>query len=496
MVIAIGFQISFVSAAPIVEWEADYKYWSQEKQKPITTVNAEGKVAIKETLYITNSHHMVVSDSDNQAKNDLEEQQVVGSPDIGAYVHHVFLPLVVSGDECTVLLGPSSIDYDGRDVSPGAIICLNSGTYSKLWFRNLHGTAGKPITIRNHGGLVHMNHPTNQVKFDECKHIHFTGSGVASIEYGIQVIGRVKVRNLSTDFEIDHIETYGSEVGMLIGDGENAGHRMRNIYIHHNYLHDHRDEALYVGLGKCKEDPEHYLLENVEIAYNTVVAVGEGIQTTCIDVDCKVHHNYIKDVNQSAAGDPCMAGIAINKHCDATVYNNEIRDSEKHGIQIALNSEYGIEIYNNLIVNVGHTVEGGDGIRVFSDDTDIYNNTIVTTGDHGIDYPNWANNNEAYNNIILDTVREPIEEGDSPDENFHHNRTKEDGYTSASFDFVDPVNGDYHLTEGSPAVDAGVTPSPPLAFDLDDNSRPWGSGYDIGAYEFGGIPLPVTTPSP
>jgi hypothetical protein len=41
MVIAIGFQISFVSAASIVEWKADYNDWSQEEQESITTVNTE-----------------------------------------------------------------------------------------------------------------------------------------------------------------------------------------------------------------------------------------------------------------------------------------------------------------------------------------------------------------------------------------------------------------------------------------------------------------------
>jgi predicted outer membrane repeat protein len=47
--------------------------------------------------------------------------------------------------------------------------------------------------------------------------------------------------------------------------------------------------------------------------------------------------------------------------------------------------------------------------------------------------------------------------------------------------FVDPASGNYQLSYGSPAIDActsGLTP------DLNNRSRPFGSSYDMGAYEF------------
>ncbi|MEM0268529.1 MAG: right-handed parallel beta-helix repeat-containing protein [Candidatus Korarchaeum sp.] len=46
--------------------------------------------------------------------------------------------------------------------------------------------------------------------------------------------------------------------------------------------------------------------------------------------------------------------------------------------------------------------------------------------------------------------------------------------------------GDYHLREGSPAIDIGVTVN--LRFDLDGAPRPIGRGFDAGAYEFGSTP--------
>lgn len=48
-------------------------------------------------------------------------------------------------------------------------------------------------------------------------------------------------------------------------------------------------------------------------------------------------------------------------------------------------------------------------------------------------------------------------------------------------DFIDPAGDDYHISNDSPAVDAGVTVT--LSEDFDGDSRPMGDGYDIGADE-------------
>lgn len=63
---------------------------------------------------------------------------------------------------------------------------------------------------------------------------------------------------------------------------------------------------------------------------------------------------------------------------------------------------------------------------------------------------------------------------------------------SADPAFVAPVNGDYHLQPTSAAIDAGE-PLPVTTVDLDGLGRPAGSGYDMGAYEFGAVPPFVPT---
>ena len=55
-------------------------------------------------------------------------------------------------------------------------------------------------------------------------------------------------------------------------------------------------------------------------------------------------------------------------------------------------------------------------------------------------------------------------------------------HVSGSPGFADAANADFHITPGSPAIDTGSSTDAP-AVDFDDNPRPAGSGYDIGAFE-------------
>lgn len=58
-----------------------------------------------------------------------------------------------------------------------------------------------------------------------------------------------------------------------------------------------------------------------------------------------------------------------------------------------------------------------------------------------------------------------------------------DGNVSEDPLFIDSETGDYRLAEGSPCIDAGTASGAP-ADDLIGNSRPFGGGYDMGAYEY------------
>jgi parallel beta-helix repeat protein len=61
--------------------------------------------------------------------------------------------------------------------------------------------------------------------------------------------------------------------------------------------------------------------------------------------------------------------------------------------------------------------------------------------------------------------------------------------------FVNFAGGDYHLTSGSPCIDAGTCNNAPST-DIKGTSRPQGAGCDMGAYEFQPSPTPTTTTAP
>ena len=50
----------------------------------------------------------------------------------------------------------------------------------------------------------------------------------------------------------------------------------------------------------------------------------------------------------------------------------------------------------------------------------------------------------------------------------------------------DLAGRDFRLTQGSPAVDAGLALGAPYDVDVDGVSRPQGAGWDLGAHELGG----------
>jgi len=174
---------------------------------------------------------------------------------------------------------------------------------------------------------------------------------------------------------------------------------------------------------------------------------------------------------------------------------------------------------NNLAYN-----EGGAGITLFQCDgaeassrNKIYNNTFYfPSGGRNVIYGCNGTGNQVYNNILYTgskcsiCVRAPSELSVC-DYNVVVDRfSKDDGSSTITlaawqsqtgFDthsflstpealFVNPSGNDFHLKSGSPAINAGKTLSE-VTNDRDGNSRPQGSAYDIGAYEYvSGAPQP------
>lgn len=203
---------------------------------------------------------------------------------------------------------------------------------------------------------------------------------------------------------------------------------------------------------------------------------------------------------------------------DLHVHDNVIRNIHCDGINFATvdPSKGTVEAYNNVIYHVGtgtltpagdisdYTCINFPGILnngpTPSATAQVYNNTCYDSGSAGgstagaFEFVQSGTAKVNFvNNIIFSLSSEPYVSGISTtsaitgSNNLFFGNGAAPSYLSANVTsdpkFVSAPTGDFHLLSGSAATDAGVTMAS-LATDHDGISRPQGSAYDLGAYEF------------
>ena len=440
-------------------------------------------------------------------------------------IMHIFIGLLAStisvasfadcGCDYVVPAGQHETNGATLGIQPGDVICLQAGTsYGNLKFTNLQGTADNPIVIRNCGGQVAIDLNTKfsfAMKTINSRYFRITGSGDASYEHGIVLRGAnlgLALDELSSDFEVDHLEVSGSGfAGIMAKTDPNCGKpydrskfTMRNIDIHHNYVHDTGGEGLYVGNSfyangrdfSCGKLYPH-AIHNAKVHHNTVKRTGwDGIQVGSATQGCEVYSNVVEDVGLKMSGTHGN-GIQLGEGTGGRCYNNIIKNSYANGmIVLGLGDNV---IFNNIIVNSGGygafidsrpPASPGNGFK-------FINNTIVGVSENGVRiYAQLSNlQNVVKNNIIVGATL--------PVKLLHNGVTNVEVSNNLSVPnvsgagFVDAGAGNYQLTTSSPAVNAGSNVSQyGIVSDFKGTPRPQGSAYDIGAYEFQSASAPVS----
>jgi hypothetical protein len=267
-------------------------------------------------------------------------------------------------------------------------------------------------------------------------------------------------------------------------------------------------------------------------------AIRLGIDVKESSQNGTVHHNTVRNFN---AGGIYTDGWEAGSNGTPTlnhvnIYQNYV---EEGGIQVNCERSVGtveyINIFNNLVVNgrfTGIAVKGswGDGLKK---NINIYNNTIYGASPAGgnggagiyIMSENLGTNNSdrpviIRNNIsnfyFLSTgggtvgqiraINATVASMVTADHNIVYGpQVCAIDYTacvelgtrvtaSPASLYVNPSTFNLHLRSGSPAINAGATISL-FTIDYDGATRPQGSAYDIGAYEYGGV-IPSSTPTP
>ena len=432
----------------------------------------------------------------------------------------------------TIPTGTASYTFDGaaKGAKPGDVICLSAGSIQRILFQNMKGSSTSYIKIVNCGGqsLVGSATANSAISFSNCQFIRLTGTGDPNNFYGIKIpesaassMG-VSIYNLSSDFEVDHLEiTKVGFAGIMTKSDpskdclnkiyERPTFTMRNINIHNNYIHDITGEGVYCGNS----------------FYTGTTNYCGSIQYPHEVRSVKIHNNIFENTGWESI----QVGAGVQ---DISIYDNKVSgygtaniNGQNGGIQLGLGSTG--KIYNNF-------VKGGSGRAVFMGglgDYTIFNNIFVGTGIPGsapaiamslnktplatdIVATNFLGPVRIINNTFVNENFGAIKESlVGPPGNVLQNNLVVGGTSSwlalrtdtdwskanniyianiADAKFINPLIDDYHLQNNSSAVNAGKDVSAfGVTFDHENKPRPVGTLWDVGAFELPGNQKPSVT---
>ncbi|MFZ6011805.1 MAG: right-handed parallel beta-helix repeat-containing protein [Bacteroidota bacterium] len=404
------------------------------------------------------------------------------------------------------------VDGQALSIQPGHVICLDaSKTYGKILFRNIRGTATQPVVIKNCGGAVTIVATGLPYAMKTEKSQYFKISGGAGSTYGIRLNGGqlgLTLDNLSTNFEVDHVEIFNSGFAGIMAKTDptcdNATHRgnftMRDISLHHNYVHDTGGEGFYIGNSfyskgintPCGIKLPH-IIEGVKVFNNIVKNSGwESIQIGSAPKGAEVFNNTIENYGTKNVLYQ-NNGIQFGEGAPGKCYGNFIKRGKGTGLIIIGNGEN--FIHDNIIVETG-------SFGIFCDEREfpglgfrIMNNTLVNTGSDGIRLYSDKVSNIVLNNIIANpksysTYTYPRTGNDAYV--YLLNKTMNvvisgNKYTRSidSLKFSNAATYNFRLTSASPVINKGKDISIyniPVDYYLKPRLK--GVAYDVGASEY------------
>jgi hypothetical protein len=414
-----------------------------------------------------------------------------------------------------------------NSATAGSTVYIKGGTYYEIVTVGVNGTAGAYITFRNTPGetvvidgrgdvasgdvrgIINVN-SKNYLKFIG---LHLTNHVGGYIPGGFIVTGasnNIEFR----DGKITHID-WASNSTVCPGQGTQYSTPIRimggsNIIIDNN-------EVFNNNTGDSESITVDGNVNGFTISNNTIYG----------------HPNIGIDVLGHGAGNQPKGGLITRNHIysgsyfcwsggvyidggtDTIIENNYIHDNW-WGIEVGSENSYGasnIIVRNNIVFNNsnwGILVGAHAGV---ASNVRVYNNVIVNNPDGNLEInSNLATNSVFKNNIIYSSNGGSLLSGNVGGNVLDYNLWySTGGGAKPSQDshgiFVDPrfiklpgakfsaTVPDFHPQSSSPAINAGTTLSE-VTKDYDGVNRPVGSAFDIGAYEYGGIPGSTSPPPP
>jgi len=290
-----------------------------------------------------------------------------------------------------------------------------------------------------------------------------------------------------------------------------------------NNISFHDNIITYIGVGISVNMADNTGIDIYNNEFSRVgVSTFSGGYTSIAADNIKVHHNRIYDTSDWAYNDGIKffaVPTTTDEYRGIRIYNNiigpNISVGAEHPATAWILADQGFiiepEIYNNLLIageNDGspdralHFIEvGGNGHAIeetLNQNGKIYNNTMVSKSNYntvGIIICKWSVGNVIYNNImyaenrLIDLLL--TDEYSSVSDCDYNLIFSKQGTVSGECNGENNINAnpllnsEYMLTDSSPAIDSGKMLGEGYAdYDLAGVSRPYGTGWDIGAYEY------------
>ncbi|MEZ4273532.1 MAG: sugar-binding protein [Myxococcota bacterium] len=330
--------------------------------------------------------------------------------------------------------------------------------------------------------------------------------------------------------------SYREETAILVYDNRQANSEMWAVFVGRPYyvfenIEVTQSEASAVALGLVNSnttDGKSYVTGFAVYGASTVVRnchihnVRVGVYVGAYAANVLVEDNRIEDTQSHGFYITGADGIFRNNDLDGgsgywnqqgiqiqyasskrnQIYGNIIKNGVASGIVFS-GKVSNNEVYNNIFLNCGRGPSSGYPLGFWHEDGPIgvgnkfYNNTVIggRPTSNAMISPHDGQPVEIYNNLFLshDSTRVGGGPGFSIHDNLFWNVTGEipPGNLNVDPQLAQALGNDAPaaiLNQDSPAIDAAAAGAP--SSDFFGTPRPQGSGYDIGAFEFGGAPEP------
>lgn len=192
------------------------------------------------------------------------------------------------------------------------------------------------------------------------------------------------------------------------------------------------------------------------------------------------------------------SGISMSNYTTGVVESSLIRDCSREGIFLSITANA-----HPMNIKIRHVTLSGNGTAGWYRNIGTYSNITANASSvveirNCISYSPGKSHVRVYPGFVgVLTIDRTIYFPDSGTNYYYWGNTAYDSFaawqTGSGQDahsrvahplFTDPGNGDFSLTDASPAIDAGVDAGG--MSDMAENPIPYGSAPDIGAYEFQG----------